>query len=106
MLPAAGMQLVDVHGLVVALGAPLHPGMVVKGKVLQVCQLAGGAGAQLAGKGVGVAAHDHAAVCPVDTVLVQVTLLHPGNKSVPDAGRRALHRDTQPPAVKAAADLH
>ena len=105
VLPAPGVQLVDVQRAVAALVAPLHPGMVVKGKI-QLCQTAGRAGAQLGGKGIGVAAHHHAAVGSVDAVLIKITLGQARDKGAPHAGLGALHGHTGFPAVKAAAHLH
>ncbi len=85
MLPTAGVQLVDVQRAVAAFVPPLHPRGVVKGEI-QLCQLAGGGGAQLGGKGVGVAAHHGAAVGAVDAVFVQVPLRKAGDKGAPHAG--------------------
>ena len=105
VLPAPGVQFIDVQRAVAALVAPLHPGMVVKGKI-QLCQTAGRAGAQLGGKGIGVAAHHHAAVGSVDAVLIKITLGQARDKGAPHAGLGALHGHTGFPAVKAAAHLH
>ena len=105
MLPAADVQLVDVHGQVAALVPPLHPCAVVKGEI-QPGQAAGVGGADFGGKGVGVGPHNDAAVGAVDAVFVEVALAQPGHKAAPYAGVGLLERDAGTPAVKAAADLH
>ena len=105
MLPAAGVQLIDVQRAVAAFVPPLHPRSVVKGEI-QLCQLAGGAGAQLGGKGVGVAAHHGAAVRAVHAVFVQLALRKAGDKGAPHAGIGFFHGYAALPAVKAAAHLH
>ena len=105
MLPAADVQLVDVHGQVAALIPPLHPRAVVKGEI-QFGQAACVGGADFGGKGVGVGPHNDAAVGAVDAVFVEVALAQPGHKAAPYAGVGLLERDAVTPAVKAAADLH
>ena len=105
MLPAAGVQLVDVQRAVAAFVPPLHPRGVVKGEI-QLCQLAGGAGAQLGGKGVGVAAHHGAAVRAMHAVFVQISFRKAGDKGAPHAGIGFFHGYAALPAVKAAAHLH
>ena len=105
MLPAAGMEFVDVHGQITAFIPPLHPCAVVEGKV-QFGQAAGVGGADFGRKSVGVGPHDHAAVGPVDAVFVELPLAQPGYKAAPHAGVGFLERDACAPAVKAAADLH
>ena len=105
VLPAAGVHLVDVHRAVAAFVAALHPCAVVKVKV-QLCQTAGRAGAQLGGKGVGVAAHHNAAVGTVDPVFIKFALRKAGDKGTPHAGVGAFHGHACFPAVKAAADLN
>ena len=105
VLPAAGVHLVDIHRAVAAFVPPLHPRSVVKGEI-QLCQFAGGAGAQLGGKGVGVAAHHGAAVRAMHAVFVQLALRKAGDKSAPHAGIGFFHGHAALPAVKAAAHLH
>ena len=105
MLPAAGMEFVDVHGQITAFIPPLHPCAVVEGKV-QFGQAAGVGGADFGRESVGVSPHDHAAVGPVDAVFVELPLAQPGDKAAPHAGVGFLERDACAPAVKAAADLH
>ena len=105
VLPAAGVQLVDVQRAVAAFVPPLHPRGVVKGEI-QFRQFAGGAGAQLGGKGVGVAAHHSAAVRAMHAVFVQISFRKAGDKSAPHAGIGFFHGHAALPAVKAAAHLH
>ena len=85
VLPAAGVQLVDVDRQVVPLGAAGHPLAVVKGEG-QAGQPAGGAGPQLAPEGVGVGVQLGDAVRPGDAVLVAVPLLRAGRPRAPEAG--------------------
>ena len=105
VLPAADVQLVDVQRAVAAFVPPLHPRGVVKGEI-QLCQFAGGAGAQLGGKGVGVAAHHGAAVRAMHAVFVQISFRKAGDKGAPHAGIGFFHGHACLPAVEAAADLH
>ena len=105
MLPAAGMEFVDVHGQITAFIPPLHPCAVIEGKV-QFGQAAGVGGADFGRESVGVGPHDHAAVGPVDAVFVELPLAQPGYKAAPHTGVGFLERDACAPAVKAAADLH
>ena len=105
MLPAAGVQLVDVQRAVAAFVPPLHPRGVVKGEV-QLCQLAGGAGAQLGRKGIRVAAHHHTAVGTMHPVFIKVALCKAGDECAPHAGIGFFHGHACLPAVEAAADLH
>ena len=99
------MELVDIQGQVAAFVPPLHPGTVVKAEV-QPCQAAGGAGAQLGGKGVGVGVEHDAAVRPVDPVFVEVALGKARNEAAPQAGVGFFHGHAGAPAIKAAADIH
>ena len=105
MLPAAGMEFVDIHGQITAFIPPLHPCAVIEGKV-QFGQAAGVGGADFGRESVGVGPHDHAAVGPVDAVFVELPLAQPGYKAAPHTGVGFLERDACAPAVKAAADLH
>ena len=105
MLPAARVHLVDVQRAVAAFVPPLHPRGVVKGEV-QLCQLAGGAGAQLGRKGIRVAAHHHTAVGTMHPVFIKVALGQAGDEGAPHAAVGALHGHARLPAVEAAADFH
>ena len=105
LFPAARVELVDIQGQVAAFVPPLHPGTVVKAEV-QPCQAAGGAGAQLGGKGIGVGVEHDAAVRPVDPVFVEVALGKARNEAAPQAGVGFFHGHAGAPAIKAAADLH
>ena len=103
-LPAAGVDLVDVHGQVAAFVPAGHPFPVVK-REGQHRQPAGGARPQLAGKGVGVGVHLDRAVRLGDAVMVAVPFGGAGDVHPPEAGLVFLHGDVLA-AGPAAADRH
>ena len=92
--PGAKMALINIEGLLTGgiFLPPVQPGLIPPGIVGQVVEFGGHLRAGIRMKSVGVGLAHIPSVAVVDRELIPVVLMQPGDKNLPDATLKPLHR--------------
>ena len=88
--PASGVDLIDIHRLIKAFGAALHP-FVIAEALGRIGDDAAAVGAQRHSRAVGVAVGHGLAVCAAHPILVDHTRVDAGGIALPHTGLGAVH---------------